>query len=221
MNGQQELAEVVTGLRKSTDGTVKVGGVDLTNKTADKFIANGVGHIPGDRIGVGLAGNLPVSDNLIMKAFRSDVVSKGIFLRHDAIRDYSNKLIEDFDVDTPDRNTPVRNLSGGNQQKAILAREIMARAEQGPGDNGLLVAVQPTRGLDVGATEGVRRALLEQREKGTAIVLISEDLDELLSLSDRSAVMHAGKIMGLVRAVDANMEEIGLMMAGEALEHTL
>tara|TARA_B100001123_G_scaffold444414_1_gene593206 strand:+ start:7 stop:1584 length:1578 start_codon:yes stop_codon:yes gene_type:complete len=213
-NGQQELAEVLTGLRKSTDGTVKVGNVDLTNKAADKFIANGVGHIPGDRIGVGLAGNLSVSDNLIMKAFRGDVVSKGIFLRHDAIRDYSNKLIQDFDVDTPHRKTPVRNLSGGNQQKAILAREIMARAEQGSGDNGLLVAVQPTRGLDVGATEAVRRLLLAQCEQGNAVLLISDDLDEILSVSTNIAVMFSGKIMGIVDGDNADISEIGIMMAG-------
>ncbi len=165
---------------------------------------------------MGLAGNLPVSDNLIMKAFRHRPLSVGPFLSKTAISQFSDSLIEAFDVVTPSRNTPARNLSGGNQQKAILAREIATG--DGSGDVGVnvLIAVQPTRGLDVGATEGVRRALLEQREKGTAIVLISEDLDELLSLSDRIAVMHAGKIMGLVRAVDANMEEIGLMMAGEA-----
>ena len=141
-------------------------------------------------------------------------MSKGIFLRHDAIRDYSNKLIEDFDVDTPDRNTPVRNLSGGNQQKAILAREIMARAEQGPGDNGLLVAVQPTRGLDVGATEAVRKLLLAQCMQGNAILLISDDLDEILSVSTNIAVMFSGKIMGIVDGDFADISEIGIMMAG-------
>ena len=213
-NGQQELAEVITGLRKSTEGTVKVGGINLTNRTPDKFILNGVGHIPGDRIGVGLAGNLSVSDNLIMKAFRGGVVSRGIFLRNEAVRDYTDRLIDDYDVDTPDRNTPVRNLSGGNQQKAILAREIMARTEQGARDNGLLVAVQPTRGLDVGATEVVRRLLLTQCEQGDAILLISDDLDEILSISTNIAVMFSGKIMGIVDGDKADISEIGIMMAG-------
>ena len=215
-NGQRELAEALTGLRKVTSGKVCVNGQDVTNQSPLRFIRAGVSHIPGDRLGMGLAGNLPVSDNLIMKAFRHRPLSVGPFLSKTAISQFSDSLIEAFDVVTPSRNTPARNLSGGNQQKAILAREIATG--DGSGDVGVnvLIAVQPTRGLDVGATEGVRRALLEQREKGTAIVLISEDLDELLSLSDRIAVMHAGKIMGLVRAVDANMEEIGLMMAGEA-----
>ena len=127
---------------------------------------------------------------------------------------YSDKLIKDFAVDTPDRNTPVRNLSGGNQQKAILAREIMAQSEQTSNKNGLLIAVQPTRGLDVGATEAVRRLLLSQCRQGDAILLISDDLDELLSVSSRIAVMFSGKIMGIVDGDHADIGEIGIMMAG-------
>ncbi len=213
-NGQQELAEVLTGLRKSTNGTVRVCGVDLTNKSPAKFIENGVGHIPGDRIGVGLAGNLSVSDNLIMKAFRGNTVSTGLFLRNRAVSEYSDRLIKEFAVDTPDRNTPVRNLSGGNQQKAILAREIMAQSEQTSKNNGLLIAVQPTRGLDVGATEAVRRLLLSQCRQGDAILLISDDLDEILSVSSSIAVMFSGKIMGIVDGDHADIGEIGIMMAG-------
>lgn len=215
-NGQRELAETLTGLRKVTSGKVRVQGQDVTNQSPLSFIRAGVSHIPGDRLGMGLAGNLPVSDNLIMKAFRHGPLSVGPFLSKAAISEFADRLIETFDVTTPSRSTPARNLSGGNQQKAILAREIETGDEPGDVSVNVLIAVQPTRGLDVGATESVRRALLAQREKGTATLLISEDLDELLSLSDRIAVMHAGKIMGLIRGTDANMEEIGLMMAGEA-----
>ena len=215
-NGQRELAETLTGLRRVTSGKVRVRGRDVTNQSPLRFIRAGVSHIPGDRLGMGLAGNLSVSDNLIMKAFRHAPLSVGPFLSKTAIAQFADRLIEALDVVTPSRSTPARNLSGGNQQKAILAREIATGDDPGEVCVSVLIAVQPTRGLDVGATESVRRALLEQREKGAAIVLISEDFDELLSLSDRIVVMHAGKIMGVIRGTDANMQEIGLMMAGEA-----
>ena len=213
-NGQQELAEVLTGLRKSASGYVKVLGSDLTNRSPANFIDAGVGHVPGDRIGVGLAGNLSVSDNLIMKAYRGSEVSTSVFLRSDAVDRYVDRLIYDFDVDTPDRYTPVRNLSGGNQQKAILAREISARNDQNVDKEGLLIAVQPTRGLDVGATETVRELLLAQCKQGDAIVLISDDLDEIIGISTRIAVMFSGYIVGIMNADEANISDIGIMMAG-------
>ena len=215
-NGQRELAETVTGLRKATGGRVLVRGQDLTNKSPLRFIRAGVCHIPGDRLGMGLAGNLPVSDNLIMKAFRKPPVAVGLFLSIPAVAKFSDRLIKAFGVLTPNRDTPARNLSGGNQQKAIVAREISAGQEKGIDDKPILVAVQPTRGLDVGATESVRKALLEQRNLGTAILLISEDLDELLALSDRIAVMHGGRIMGVEEGNETNLHKIGLMMAGES-----
>ena len=164
---------------------------------------------------MGLAGNLPVSDNLIMKAFRRPPLSLGLLLSKPAVAHFSERLIKAFDILTPNRETPARNLSGGNQQKAILAREISTGEEHGDAGATVLVAVQPTRGLDVGATESVRRALLEQRARGSAILLVSEDLDELLALSDRIAVMHAGRIMGVVTGSETSLEEVGLMMAGE------
>jgi len=214
-NGQRELAETVTGLRGSTGGRVFVLGRELTDQTPLRFIRAGVSHIPGDRLGMGLAGNLPVSDNLIMKAFRQAPLAAGPFLLKPAVSIFADRLIKAFDVLTPSRSTPARNLSGGNQQKAILAREISTGGEHGDASATVLVAVQPTRGLDVGATESVRRALLEQRARGSAILLISEDLDELLALSDRIAVMHAGRIMGVVAGSEASIEDVGLMMAGE------
>ena len=214
-NGQRELAETLTGLRKATSGRVLVRGRDLINNSPLRFIRAGVSHIPGDRLGMGLAGNLPVSDNLIMKAFRQAPIAVGPLLSKAAIVRIAKKLIMVFDILTPSHSTPARNLSGGNQQKAIVAREISIGEEHGDTNAKILVAVQPTRGLDVGATESVRRLLLEQREKGAAILLISEDLDELFALSDRIAVMYAGEIMDVVSGTESNMEKIGLMMAGE------
>ncbi|GAB4526738.1 MAG: ABC transporter ATP-binding protein [Anaerolineae bacterium] len=214
-NGQRELAEVITGLRAATGGRVLVRGQDLTNRSPRQFIRAGVSHIPGDRLGMGLAGNLPVSDNLIMKGYRRPPLSSGPFLVRNAIAAFAGRLIQTFQIATPGPGTPVRMLSGGNLQKTILAREITAGQSLPPGQASLLVAVHPTRGLDVGATESVQHTLLEQRARGTAILLISEDLDELLAISDRIAVMYEGQIMDIVDAGSADVEHLGLMMAGE------
>jgi len=214
-NGQRELAEIVTGLRKAIKGQVFVHDQDMTNQPPLKFIRAGVSHIPGDRLGMGLAGNLPVSDNLIMKVYRRPPISSGPFLRNRAVRVFAEKLIRAFKILTPGPSTPARMLSGGNQQKAILAREITTGEELTRDKPTLLIAVHPTRGLDVGATEGVRRTLLEQRNHGAGILMISEDLDELLAMSDRIVVIHKGQIMGIVDADKADIEQLGLMMAGE------
>ena len=217
-NGQRELAEVITGLRKITGGQVLVrqggsGGElqDVTNHTPYEIIATGLSHVPGDRLGVGLVGNLTITDNLILKDYRKSPLSRGLFLNRTSIGVFADRLIQAFQVATPSADRPVRLLSGGNLQKCILAREITA-------SKGLLVAVHPTRGLDVGATESVQRTLLDQRAQGAGILLISEDLDELLSICDRIAVMFEGRIMGVMPAEDANREELGLMMAGEQVE---
>jgi simple sugar transport system ATP-binding protein len=217
-NGQRELVEVITGLRSATGGQVLVRDQDLTNKSPRKFINAGVSHVPGDRLGMGLAGNLPVSDNLIMKGYRSRPLSSGLFLVRNAITEFVRRLIDAFQITTPSPNTPVRALSGGNLQKTILAREITAGEELSPDQASLLVAVHPTRGLDVGAAESVQRTLLEQRAQGTAILLISEDLDELLTIGDRIAVIYEGGIMDIVDAAGADVEHLGLMMAGEKQE---
>lgn len=214
-NGQRELAEVTTGLRPTTGGRITLRDRDLTNQPSRRFIEAGVTHIPGDRLGMGLAGNLPVSDNLIMKAYRRTPIANGPFLVPRAIVRFARNLVRKFEVDTPSITTPARLLSGGNQQKAILAREI--HAGKSATDNGaiLLVADHPTRGLDVGAIETVRETLLLQQQSGTAVLFISEDLDELLAVSDRIAVLHGGEIMGVVRPNDVTLDELGLMMAGE------
>lgn len=216
-NGQRELAEVITGLRQATGGQVLVraGGhngtlQDVTNHSPHQIINAGLSHVPGDRLGMGLVGNLPITDNIILKDYRKPPLSRGPFLNRTSIALFVDRLIKAFQIVTPSASRPVRFLSGGNLQKCILAREITA-------GSGLLIAVHPTRGLDVGATESVQRTLLEQRARGAAILLISEDLDELLALCDRIAVLFEGQIMGVLPAEDANREQLGLMMAGERL----
>jgi general nucleoside transport system ATP-binding protein len=207
-NGQQELAEVITGLRPLTAGQVEVQGRPISNHSPLEAIRAGVSYVPADRMAVGAAGNMTVADNLIMKGYREPPLSRGQFLSFGSIASHARRLIDTFRIATPTAETPIRTLSGGNLQKAILAREIDVPHK-------LLVAVHPTRGLDVGATETVQRHLLAQRAEGAAILLISEDLDELLALSDRVAVLYEGRIMGVVEAEGADKEAIGLMMAGE------
>ncbi|MFZ2360291.1 MAG: ABC transporter ATP-binding protein [Anaerolineae bacterium] len=214
-NGQRELAQSITGLRKATKGKVLVrcGGIDgdlkdVTNHTPHQIIDDGLSYVPANRLGTGLAGNLPISSNLILKDYRKEPLSRGPFLNRTSIGQFAQRLIGAFQIATPSAERPVRLLSGGNLQKVILAREITA-------GKGLLVAVNPTRGLDVGATESVQRTLLEQRAQGAGVLLVSEDLDELLTICDRIAVMYEGRVMGVMPAQDANRDELGLMMAGE------
>jgi len=206
-NGQRELAEAITGLRKATGGSVHIGPHDVTNQPPLRAIQAGVSHIPEDRMGMGAVGNMAVADNLAMKGYRQSPLGTGGVLRYPRILEFARRMIETFRIVTPSPQTRVKFLSGGNLQKTILAREITACG-------GLLVAVHPTRGLDVGATEAVRKLLLEQRDQGAAVLLISEDLEELLAISDRIAVMFEGQIMGIVPAEQATVEALGLMMAG-------
>lgn len=217
-NGQRALAEVVTGLRKARSGHIHFHGHDVTNNSARRMIEVGVSHIPEDRLGMGLAGNLSISDNTIMKDYRRAPLARGAFLNRAAIGTFVRDLIQRFSISAPSANTPVRLLSGGNLQRVILAREITAGTGNGNGAGKrtpLLVAVHPTRGLDVGAIESVTNLLLDQRNAGAAILLISEDLDELLAISDRIAVIHDGHIMGVVPREGADIGQIGLMMAGK------
>ena len=216
-NGQSELAEVITGLRKATSGRVSLSGQEVTNKYPRCTIDLGLSHIPEDRMQTGLIANMSVSDNLILKSYRRSPLSRLGFLVQQAIQRFSDRLVQDFEIATPTCETTIKGLSGGNLQKAILAREITASNDL-PLLNGgsAMVAVHPTRGLDIGATEWVQRKLLEQRQNGAAILLISEDLDELLAVSDRIAVMYEGRIMGIVPIEAAQVEELGLMMAGTA-----
>jgi len=207
-NGQRELAETITGLRQVKDGKISIRGQDITNSTPRQIIKAGLSHIPGDRIGRGLVPNLPISDNLVMKVYRKPPISSGPFIDYQRVDGFSKRLVDAFNIITPSVETNARLLSGGNQQKVVLAREIDA-------SNGALLAVNPSRGLDIGATEAVRKVLLEQRDQGAAILLISGELEEVMQLADRILVIYEGEFMGELDRDDANIEQIGLMMAGE------
>lgn len=215
-NGQNELSQVITGLRKCRQGEVLLNGDKVSNRDTLFGIQHGMSYIPEDRTHVGSAPNLSVTDNVIMKNYRKSPISKGGLLDMPAATKFANELKQAYDIIVPTVNTPVRLLSGGNLQRVILAREIS-------GQPNFMVAVQPTRGLDVGAIEGVHSLLLTQREAGAAVLLISEELEELLSLSDRVYVIYEGKIMGEVQigGTETNedlVEIVGLMMTGTPLE---
>ena len=208
-NGQSELAEVITGLRPCT-GSIKVNGQEMSNKPPIKSIKSGVSHIPEDRSRVGSAPNMSITENTIMKNYREAPIGTRWSVDYTAAQSNAELLKDQYDILAPNVETMARKLSGGNLQKVILAREISAEPQ-------LMVAVQPTRGLDVGAIEAIQTLLLEQREAGKAVLLISEEMEELLSLSDRIAVIYEGEIMGIVDGDDADVDEIGLMMTGSRM----
>ena len=215
-NGQNVLSEVITGMRKCTQGEVLLNGKKVSNRDTLFGIEHGLAYVPEDRTHVGSAPDLSVTDNVIMKKYRKPPISKGSLLDMNAATNFAKELKQAYDIIVPTVNTPVRLLSGGNLQRVILAREIS-------GEPNFMVAVQPTRGLDVGAIEGVHRLLLAQREAGAAVLLISEELEELLSLSDRVYVIYEGKIMGEVKIKSIEPDErlteaIGLMMTGTPLD---
>jgi simple sugar transport system ATP-binding protein len=206
-NGQSELAQVITGLRTCTAGSILVNGEEVANSQPSKAIKSGVSHVPEDRTGVGSAPNMSITENTIMKNYHDAPIGNRWSINFIEARNYARGLKDEYGILAPGVRTQARKLSGGNLQKVILAREISSKPK-------LMIAVQPTRGLDVGAIESVSHLLLEQRESGTAILLISEELDELLALSDHIAVIYEGEIMGDMPAEDADINEIGLMMTG-------
>jgi len=214
-NGQRELAEVIAGTRRATGGKIIIKRRDMTNCSPTEIVKAGVGRIPEDRIEDGLIMDLSVAENVVLEnhqefSNRLFFFPKGIFLNYPMIGRYADKLISEYKVKTPTKDIPVKTLSGGNLQKLILARVLAQNPK-------ILIASEPTRGLDVGATEFIRRKLLESKKNSVANLLISEDLEEILTLSDRIAVMYEGKIMGVVPAKKVKIEEIGLMMAGTPL----
>jgi simple sugar transport system ATP-binding protein len=206
-NGQRELAQAINGLRPVTRGSILLGAKDITGKSPAEIIAQGLSYIPEERMRDGMIREFSVSENLILREHGQKPFSRFGFLNFRAISRNSAQLIESFKVKTPSQETPVKNLSGGNIQKLLLARELSRKPK-------VLIAAQPTRGLDIGATEYVHQRLLEQRAEGTAILLISEDLDEILALSDRILVIYEGEIMGEVITQQATPESLGLLMAG-------
>jgi simple sugar transport system ATP-binding protein len=206
-NGQRELAEALTGMRRADGGIVRVGGRELRSGDPRDAIAAGVAHVPEDRLGTGLAPSLSVTSNAAIKRYRRVPFSRGPFLALGRMHEAALALIHRYDVKTPGPATPARNLSGGNLQKLVLGREF----EDEPR---VLVVAQPTRGLDVGAIETVHSYLRGAAERGVAILLVSEDLDELRALSDRTLVLYEGEIAGEFEAGEASIDEIGLLMAG-------
>jgi len=206
-NGQRELVEAITGLRPADSGTVRVAGRDVTNSSARLISDYGVSHVPEERIKFGVVPNIMVYENCILKRHHRPPFFRGLFLDYDAVKEHSSRILKSFKVAAPSTSVPVKNLSGGNIQKLILGRELA-------GEPCLLVAAHPTYGLDVGATEYIRTQLLEHRERGISVLLISEDLEEIFQLSDRIGVMFKGEFMGVIPAGEVNMEDIGLMMAG-------
>ena len=207
-NGQTELVEVLTGLRKGESGEVKVLGKDLFNKSPHDTFEGGISSIPADRQKHGLILEFSNEDNLILQHFEEEPFSKNGILNQKAIREHATELIEKFDIRPRGcEEAPSGTLSGGNQQKVIIAREVT-------NDKDLLIAVNPTRGLDVGAIEFVHKYLVEQRNKNRAVLLVSFELDEIMSLSDRIEVIFDGQITGSVPGKDADEKELGFMMAG-------
>ncbi len=220
-NGQRELAEVLTGMRSPGDGKIYLFGEDVTNRSPRALIDLGVGHVPEDRIGTGLIADLSIAENLVLEvrakppfayrwflpATRFLPSDGNYFLNRRAIREHAARLAEEYGIVTPSLDAPARNLSGGNLQRLVLAK-VLSRSPK------LIVAEQPTAGLDIAATEFISGKLREERERGAGILLISGDLNEVVSLSNRVAVMYNGEIVGTVSAAEANMGEIGLMMGG-------
>ncbi|MBI3958501.1 MAG: ABC transporter ATP-binding protein [Chloroflexi bacterium] len=206
-NGQRELAEVIAGLRAVTAGRVEMDGVEITGQGAGQRTGAGLAYIPEERMHDGVIREFSVAENLLLQDHTRPPFTRGIFLDFKRIAGHSRELVENFRVKTPSIDTPTKSLSGGNIQKLILAREL-ARSPK------VLLAAQPTRGVDIGAMEYIHQRLLQQRENGTATLLISEDLDEVLALSDRIAVMYEGRVMDVVEREQTSAEELGLLMAG-------
>ena len=206
-NGQRALFDVLTGARKATAGRVLLEGKDITNRSPRSIARRGVASVPEDRIHQGLIMDFGVDENLILGLQRESPFSKAGFLNRTAIGSFSRELIDSYEIMTPSATQVTKVLSGGNLQKVIMARELSQQPK-------CLIVNQPTRGLDVGATEYVRRRLLEQRDRGAAILLTSEDLDEIFNLATRIAVIFKGEIVGIFDAEEATIEEVGLLMAG-------
>jgi simple sugar transport system ATP-binding protein len=206
-NGQTELVEAITGLRTPQSGQVVLLGEDITKASPRKITELGCAHVPEDRQRDGLVLPFPITDNLILNTYYQAPYTKGVVLQDKTIMQSAKQLIEDFDIRTPSPTTTAGSLSGGNQQKVIVAREFSRPIK-------LLVASQPTRGLDVGSIEYIHGQILEKRDQGCAVLLVSSELDEILALSDRIAVMYRGEIVGLLPAEKATKEGLGLLMAG-------
>ncbi|MCI6692453.1 MULTISPECIES: ABC transporter ATP-binding protein [unclassified Clostridium] len=207
-NGQTELVEAITGMRAVEEGSILFNGKDITKNSIRKRIDEGIAHIPEDRHKRGLILDYTMEDNMVLKAYKNEPFSKKGLINREEIKKYSDHIIETFDVRSGEGgNSIARSLSGGNQQKGIIGREILSNPD-------LLIAVQPTRGLDVGSIEYIHKRLVEQRDNGKAVLLVSLELDEVLNVSDRIAIVNNGELIGIVNASETDENEVGLMMAG-------
>ena len=207
-NGQSELIEAITGLRKAKAGSVSINGKDITNKKPRKITEAGVGHIPQDRHKHGLVLDFSIGHNIALQTYYQKPISKSGIMNYKKVSELAQKVINDFDVRTQGEHTPARALSGGNQQKAIIGREVLR-------DPDLLIAALPTRGLDVGAIEFIHQRLIEQRDNGKAVLLLSFELDEVMNVSDRIAVIYDGQIVDTLLPKETSEQELGLLMAGQ------
>jgi simple sugar transport system ATP-binding protein len=213
-NGQRELAECLAGVRKTTAGEILLDNVDITSLALKQRVDSGLAYIPEERMRDGAIRDFSVQENVFLHDHASPNFTRWIFLDFARMKEFASGLVSKFNVKTPGLDTPIKNLSGGNIQKLIMARELSRQPK-------VLIAAQPTRGVDIGATEYIHQRLLQQRQEGTAIFLISEDLDEIRVLSDRIAVLYEGRIMGIVGRGEASVEQIGLMMAGISMEEAM
>jgi ABC-type uncharacterized transport system ATPase subunit len=210
-NGQTELVEVLTGLRPATGGAVHILGEDVTNATPRRITELGVAHVPEDRQQDGLVLTFPIFDNMVLSTYYLEPYAEGPVIQPEEVYEYTDRAVKEFDVRTPSIMLPAQTLSGGNQQKLIVAREFSRPIK-------LMIAAQPTRGLDVGSIEYIHRQIVRKRDDGVAVLLVSVELDEIMALSDRIAVMYEGRIVGTVDADKVTREELGLMMAGVGAE---
>ncbi|MBI9103834.1 MAG: ABC transporter ATP-binding protein [Spirochaetales bacterium] len=206
-NGQTELVEILTGLRRSVSGTIEIDGHNMRHKTTGDFLNTGTAHIPEDRLLRGLVLDFPIYENMLLGFEDKKPFARGPFLDFQKAREWSEELVEKYDVRTPNVGVTARSLSGGNQQKAVIAREFQRKPK-------LLIASQPTRGLDVGAIEFVHEQIMEAKKKMTAVLLVSLELSEIMNLSDRILVIYEGKIIGEFKADEATETDLGLLMAG-------
>ncbi|MFQ6000984.1 MAG: ABC transporter ATP-binding protein [Anaerolineae bacterium] len=206
-NGQTELVEALTGLRPVESGEVRILGEDTTHAAPRQVLEKGVAHVPEDRQRDGLVLSYPLLDNLVLNTYYLPPFADGIVIHDDAVIATARQLVNDFDIRTPSIFITTASLSGGNQQKTIVAREFSRPIR-------LLIAAQPTRGLDVGSIEYIHQRIMEKRDEGCAVLLVSPELDEVMALSDRIAVMYEGKIVAILPAEEATREELGLLMAG-------
>jgi general nucleoside transport system ATP-binding protein len=205
------MAEIVSGLRKIQSGQVIIDGRDITGMSPKQIREWGLAYIPEDRLNTGLILEYSIAENLILDRWYSRPYSSKIFLNKHEMKRFAEEIVTNFDVRTPSLDIKVRNLSGGNLQKIVLGRELSK-------EHKLLIAHNPTRGLDVGAAEYVHKQLFKQRDSGVGVLLLSLDLDEILLVSDRIAVIYAGKIMGVFETATANVNKIGPLMGGYVAE---